>query len=145
MTTSTQTPPSRSTSASSVRVTAASTDESAEYASERARVAEPGRRAGLRIRCPKGRGSSNLPSRTDSLAELHHDVSAHPEALVEPAVEEEPPSAREVQGDRPRRSSWDDHVDAERVDREGVRVHALAADRDPQRKQTARHDDRRHI
>jgi hypothetical protein len=29
-----------------------------------ARVAEPGRRAGLRIRCPKGRGGSNPPSRT---------------------------------------------------------------------------------
>jgi hypothetical protein len=27
-------------------------------------VAEPGRRAGLRIRCPKGRGGSNPPSRT---------------------------------------------------------------------------------
>ena len=30
----------------------------------RARVAEPGRRAGLRSRCPKGRGGSNPPSRT---------------------------------------------------------------------------------
>src|SRR2546421_3177025 len=118
MTTSTQTPPSRSTSASSVRVTAASTDESAEYASERARVAEPGRRAGLRIRCPKGRGSSNLPSRTDSLAGLHHDVPPHPEALVEPAIEQVPPRASRVQGDRPRHASRDDDVDAERVDRE---------------------------
>jgi len=37
------------------------------YAGERfhsARVAEPGRRAGLRIRCPKGRGGSTPPSRT---------------------------------------------------------------------------------
>jgi hypothetical protein len=32
----------------------------------RARVAEPGRRAGLRIRWPKGRGGSNPPSRTRS-------------------------------------------------------------------------------
>jgi hypothetical protein len=30
-----------------------------------ARVAEPGRRAGLRIRCPQGRGGSTPPSRTD--------------------------------------------------------------------------------
>ena len=47
-----------------------------------ARVAEPGRRAGLRIRCPKGRGGSNPPSRTpvarDDLGRIVPDAcSAH--------------------------------------------------------------------
>src|SRR5439155_10297767 len=39
-----------------------------------ARVAEPGRRAGLRIRCPKGRGGSTPPSRT--LCDLHKRLPA---------------------------------------------------------------------
>jgi hypothetical protein len=58
-------------------------------------VAEPGRRAGLRIRCPKGRGGSTPPSRTSGIPnEGDHTTPSRSPALR--TLEEGHESVREL-------------------------------------------------
>src|SRR5205807_2451367 len=97
---------------------------------QRARHAEDAENADPAANPPDPHDRTIRPGRAGTRARpgrlpLHRDVTAHPERLVEPAVEEVAPGRGQAQGDDPGGPGRDPDVHVQRVDGERVVVGAL--------------------